>query len=166
MIHSGINIYMTLMLAQVYLRAGDERFHPLLAKAAGLASPTGQWPEAIHPHTLGGCMGDGQHGWAAAEWVMLMRHLFVFEEGERLVIGRGIRRPWLESGEPLSFGPTLTPFGKVTVSIHPQDRLEVRLAAQWYGARRPEVVVAIPGFGCQAMGEPDWRCQLEPHVGP
>ena len=59
---------------------------------ARLASPTGQWPEAIHPQSGGGCMGDGQHGWAAAEWVMMMRNCFVREEGDRLIIGSGIVR--------------------------------------------------------------------------
>ncbi|MCA1765385.1 MAG: hypothetical protein LC633_03905, partial [Desulfobulbaceae bacterium] len=84
MIHSGINIYMTLELAQVYLRAGDLRFRELMDSAADLASPTGQWPEAIHPLTDGGCMGDGQHGWAAAEWLMLIRNMFVMDDGDRL----------------------------------------------------------------------------------
>ena len=63
MIHSGINAYLTLDLAQSLLRKGDPRFVELIRRVAELASPTGQWPEAIHPQTLGGCMGDGQHGW-------------------------------------------------------------------------------------------------------
>ena len=42
MIHSGINIYMTLELAETYLRAGDLRFRTLFKGAAALASPTGQ----------------------------------------------------------------------------------------------------------------------------
>ena len=66
MIHSGINAYLTLDIAQTLLRAGDLRYQELIRNVADLASPTGQWPEAIHPHTKGGCMGDGQHGWAAA----------------------------------------------------------------------------------------------------
>ena len=42
-----------------YLRE-DPRYLELMDTVASLASPTGQWPEAIHPRTLGGCMGDGQ----------------------------------------------------------------------------------------------------------
>ncbi len=81
MIHSGINAYLTLHLAQVRLRAGEvAAAWALMDAVVGLASPTGQWPEAIHPQTFGGCMGDGQHIWAAAEWLMLMRNLFVREE--------------------------------------------------------------------------------------
>jgi GH15 family glucan-1,4-alpha-glucosidase len=53
MIHSGINPYLTLHLAQIYLRAGDDRYVDLIETVARLASPTGQWPEAIHPATKG-----------------------------------------------------------------------------------------------------------------
>ena len=77
MTHSGINPYLTLHLAQVLLRAGDPRYFGLMTAVAELASPTGQWPESIHPNTGGGCMGDGQHVWAAAEWVLMIRNCFV-----------------------------------------------------------------------------------------
>src|SRR5206468_11068170 len=117
MIHSGINAYLTLHLAQVRLRAGDAvGAWALMDAVVALASPTGQWPEAIHPLTTGGCMGDGQHIWAAAEWVMMIRNMFVREEADRLVIGSGLLPQWLEVGSALSFGPTLTPWG--TVSVH------------------------------------------------
>ena len=49
MIHSGLNAYLTLHVAQVLLRAGDPRYLELMDAVAALASPTGQWPEAIHP---------------------------------------------------------------------------------------------------------------------
>jgi hypothetical protein len=58
MTHSGINPYLTLHLAQVLLRAGDPRYFGLMTAVAKLASPTGQWPESVHPRTGGGCMGD------------------------------------------------------------------------------------------------------------
>jgi hypothetical protein len=144
MTHSGINPYLTLHLAQVLLRAGDERFMPLVRRIAELASPTGQWPEAVHPVTLGGCMGDGQHGWAAAEWVLMIRSLFLREEQDRLVIGAGLFPEWLSSGARLRFGPTSTAFGRVTVEID-TDREEPRvtLRARWFD-QAPETVNAIP----------------------
>jgi hypothetical protein len=145
-IHSGINAYLTLGIAQTLLRAGDARYRELVETVAGLSTATGQWPEAIHPQTLGGCMGDGQHGWAAAEWVMMIRNMFVREEGERLVIGSGLFADWFESDEELSFGPTLTPWGAVTVRIS-QPRTEPMLAVdgRWRAAA-PRIDVAIPGF--------------------
>jgi GH15 family glucan-1,4-alpha-glucosidase len=97
MTHSGINPYLTLHLAQVLLRAGDPRYFGLMTAVANLASPTGQWPESIHPRTGGGCMGDGQHVWAAAEWVLMLRNCFVREEGNGLILcsGMGLRRHFL-----------------------------------------------------------------------
>ena len=118
MIHSGVNAYLTLHVAQVLLRAGDLRALDLVDTVAGLASPTGQWPEAIHPKSGGGCMGDGQHIWAAADWALMIRNLFVREEGDKLILGSGLFPRWLKQSEPFSFGPTLTPFGPVSVKLH------------------------------------------------
>ena len=145
-IHSGINPYLTLHLAQVLLRAGDHRFRDLVRTTAGLASPTGQWPEAVHVRTRGGCMGDGHHVWASAEWVLMIRNGFVREEGDRLVLGSGIFPEWLNQPEPLSFGPAPTEFGSISVRIVPQGtRTQVRWAGDWRGAP-PNIDVRLPGF--------------------
>lgn len=117
MIHSGINIYLTLAIAQSLLRAGYKGYEELIYKVAELASSTGQWPEAIHPHTKGGCMGDGQHGWASAEWIMMIRNIFVREDNNEIIIGSGIFAGWIETGETISFGPTPVPGGKVNVTV-------------------------------------------------
>ncbi|HJQ82350.1 MAG TPA: hypothetical protein VJ828_20485 [Lacipirellulaceae bacterium] len=145
-IHSGINAYLTLDIAQTMLRAGDARYRDLVEAVARLASPTGQWPEAIHPQTGGGCMGDGQHGWAAAEWVMMIRSLFVREEGNRLVVGSGLFEEWFGTEEDIYFGPTLTPWGPITVRIV-QSATEPLLTidAHWR-EDAPRVDVEVPGF--------------------
>jgi hypothetical protein len=146
MIHSGVNAYLTLDIAQTLLRAGDARYRDLMEAVARMASPTGQWPEAIHPQSGGGCMGDGQHGWAAAEWVMMIRNLFIREEGDRLIIGSGLFPEWLEGDEEMRFGPTPTPWGEVTVRINPnQSNPTVTLETAWRGAP-PRVDVEISGF--------------------
>ncbi len=144
MTHSGINPYLTLHIAQVLLRAGDVRYRPLVKRVAELASPTGQWPEAIHPNTGGGCMGDGQHGWAAAEWVLMIRSLFVREEDDRLIICPGLFPEWLDSGAMLRFGPTATRFGKVSVQIDPGGRApHVTITGAWH-TQRPCIALGIP----------------------
>lgn len=150
-IHSGINAYLTLHIAQVLLRAGDPRAMDLVQSVADLASPTGQWPEAIHPRTGGGCMGDGQHGWAAAEWVVMMRNLFVREEGQRLVIGAGIPTDWLDRSERLSMGPAPTAFGPLEISIQPaKDSVEVTLRHEWRTPPRA-IDLALPGCRPQTV---------------
>jgi hypothetical protein len=146
MIHSGINAYLTLHVAQVLLRAGDPRYFDLMTSVAKLASPTGQWPEAIHPRTRGGCMGDGQHVWAAAEWVLMIRNCFVREEGNRLILASGIPQDWLSGGEILSFGPAPTSFGSISLSIKPEKD---KILAVWHGAwheKPPCIELRVPGF--------------------
>ena len=147
MIHSGINAYLTLEMAQVLMRADEgERAFELVTAVADLASPTGQWPEAIHPHTRGGCMGDGQHIWAAAEWVLAMRNLFVRPEGDTLVLGQGLPSAWLRPGQTLSLGPAPTLLGVVKVEVVPEVD-DVVVNWEVTGPRAPRAVeVRLPGF--------------------
>lgn len=145
MTHSGINPYLTLHLAQVLLRAGDPRYFELMTAVAKLASPTGQWPESVHPHTGGGCMGDGQHVWAAAEWVLMIRNCFIREENEGLVLCSGIPTTWFDAMQPMSFGPAPTSFGDIHISIKPQgDKILVEWQGQWF-ANEPPIDIKIPG---------------------
>jgi len=151
-IHSGINPYLTLCIAQTLLRNGDVRYQDLIEAVANLASATGQWPEAVHPRSGGGCMGDGQHGWAAAEWVMMMRNLFVREENDRIVIGAGIFPEWLQSsGGQVGFGPTLTPFGSIRVIIDNDKRMpHLKLETVWIG-EPVKVEIQVPGYKRQTV---------------
>ena len=144
--HSGINPYLTLHLAQVLLRAGDPRYFDLMTAVAKLASPTGQWPESVHPRTGGGCMGDGQHVWAAAEWVLVIRNCFVREENERLILCSGIPRAWLEKKEMIYFGPAPTSFGDIQISIKPQGQnILLEWRGQWF-TKEPLIDIQLPGF--------------------
>jgi len=159
MIHSGINPYLTLHLAQVLLRAGDPRYLVLLDAVAGLASPTGQWPEAIHPRTGGGCMGDGQHVWAAAEWVLMLRNCFVREESEKLFLCQGVPARWLAGDAPMRFGPAPTAFGPVSIEVErsaDSGRVTVSWEARWHGAE-PRVEVRLPGYAA-VVAAPGAHC--------
>lgn len=132
MSHSGINPYLTLHMAQVLLRVGDRRYFALMEQLASMASPTGQWPEAMHPGTRGGCMGDGQHVWAAAEWLLMLRNCVVREEGNRLILGSGIPAAWWDGGVTLQHAPTA--FGPIDVSIRRAgDKIRVAWTGQWRG---------------------------------
>jgi len=147
MTHSGINPYLTLHLAQVLLRAGDPRYFALMTAVAKLASSTGQWPESIHPRTGGGCMGDGQHVWAAAEWVLMIRNCFVREENEGLILCSGIPQVWLDKKQVMSLGWAPTSFGDIQISIKPQDDEGVLI--EWHGQwfkKEPIIDIQLPGF--------------------
>ena len=146
MTHSGINPYLTLHLAQVLLRANDPRYFGLMDAVAKLASPTGQWPESVHPRTGGGCMGDGQHVWAAAEWVLMIRSCFVREEGNGLILCSGIPQDWLKSKQPIAFGPAPTSFGDIKISIiHQETNILVEWHGEWF-ADEPPIDIQLPGF--------------------
>lgn len=146
MTHSGINPYLTLHLAQVLLRAGDPKYFGLMEAVAKLASPTGQWPESIHPNTGGGCMGDGQHVWAAAEWVLMIRNCFVREENDGLILCSGIPQIWLDTKQVMSFGPAPTSFGIIQITIKPQDlNVLIEWQSEWFGDE-PDINIDLPGF--------------------
>ena len=164
MIHAGINPYLTLHMSQVLLRAGDPRYLELMDTVAALATSTGQWPEAIHPRTHGGCMGDGQHVWAAAEWVLMVRNCFVREEAERLIIGSGIPARWLQPETPVSFGPAPTSFGPVSVSVSTGMDASERISVSWQGswhAEAPAIEVRVPGYHPLIAGPGQTSVELE-----
>ncbi len=146
MSHSGINPYLTLHIAQVLLRAGDKRYFRLMKGIADLASPTGQWPEAVHPITKGGCMGDGQHAWGAAEWLMMVRNCFVREEEKegKLILCSGIPVEWLRQTDTISFGPTSTIYGEISLKLkaHPEGII-VEWDAKWHN-QEPTIEINFP----------------------
>ncbi len=148
MVHSGINAYLSLDVAQTLLRAGDAAgFWEIVQTVASIASPTGQWPEAVHPRTHGGCMGDGQHGWAAAEWVMAMRNMFVREERDALILGSGLPKAWIDADTDLEFGPTATPWGTVTLDVFKQGSARLaQITTHLRDSRPPRLRIEISGF--------------------
>jgi hypothetical protein len=129
MIHSGINAYLSLHVAQVFLKAGyREEFIKILEKVKELASPTGQWPEAIHPITKGGCMGDGEHIWATAEWIMAIKNAFVIEEKNKVILFRGVPKSWLIENKKISIDNIATGFGVVNLEATLKDgEIEVKI---------------------------------------
>ena len=93
-------------------------------------------------------MGDGQHVWAAAEWVMMIKNCFIREEEEEklLILCSGIPQHWIEPGKEISFGPVLTPFGKVFVLVCAgHDKVTVEWKAEWF-ADEPVVDICLRGF--------------------
>jgi hypothetical protein len=163
MIHSGLNPYLSLHCAEVLLRAGSNRWQPIVERVAALASSTGQWPEAVHPQTGVGCMGDGQHVWASAEWMMMMCTMFVREEGDHLIIGQGIPAHWIKSGR-MSIGPVYTSFGAVNVDILPEKGgVGVKIEACW--RKKPQkVYLRIPAAAEALELEPQPRMEAEVQV--
>jgi hypothetical protein len=118
-IHSGMNIYLTLQIAHSFLYSGNrEEFWEIFNSVLSMATPTFNYPEAIHPLTGGGIMGDGHHGWAAAEIVSAFRDA-VYEKnyGDELILLRGIPGNWFEDGKEFRISNVPVPSGNISIYI-------------------------------------------------
>ena len=117
-IHCGGNAYLTAQLARAMQCLGDARWLALLAGILAHASPTWTWPEAIHPHTGGGCMGDGDHGWPCAEVLSLVRQALVREQAGRILLLPNAPEAWWAGGL-LALTEAPTPAGWISFSLAP-----------------------------------------------
>jgi len=119
-IHTGGNAYLTAQLARAMQCLGDPRWLGLLEGILAHASPTWTWPEAIHPRTGGGCMGDGDHGWACADVLSLVRLALVREQaGVVLLLPNAPEAWWAGREMALDGAPTVA--GRVSFSLAPGD---------------------------------------------
>ena len=135
--HTGLSTYLTLQLAAVELRAGDGRCLDRLAWLLEVASPTWTWPEAVHPHLGGGCMGDGHHRWASAELLTFVRDLLVREvsgvDGPAVAVASLIPQGWYGQGWEVHDAPTA--HGRVSYAV------------RWHGDRVALLWEVVPHEG-------------------
>jgi hypothetical protein len=155
-IHSGKNPYLTLQIAQAWLYAGErERFWNMFSNVLRHASPTLNYPEAIHPLTGGGTMGDGHHGWAAAEVALSLRGAFVREMWTQdndiplLILLGGVPRHWFLPGRNFTIRHAPVPGGVVSLRAECTEevlRLEIEYEKRSEGGAE-RWSVQIPGGG-------------------
>jgi hypothetical protein len=129
--HTGLGTYLTLQLAAVELRAGDRRCLDRLTWMLDAATPTWTWPEAIHPRLDGGCMGDGHHGWAAAELLNFVRDLLVREVAGGVALASLVPDAWYGQGWEVHDAPTAA--GRVSYAV------------RWHGDRAALLWDVAPG---------------------
>ena len=90
--------YITVDWAMCYLLRDDlEMFFRLFDGYVAHASPTNGWTEEIFLDTRQGT-GDMPHGWAAAQFVHLLRNSLVYEDNDVLHLCWGAREDWLNNG--------------------------------------------------------------------
>jgi len=158
MFHTGVNIYLTCQIAQCLLRAGDADAWRMIDYVLDLSSATDTWPEAVHPITMGGSMGDGHHGWAAADWLLLARNLIFFEGDDRLNITPIARDTWYAPGATIAVEKAPTYRGSVAFEISAQgDEVTFAHTCSLSGAKRfewhlPFDIVIAEGVGAVAEG--------------
>ncbi|MCR9142644.1 MAG: hypothetical protein NXI24_10365 [bacterium] len=142
-IHSGYNVYLSIQVAQCMLRLGEvSKARKILKDVLKRRTDLWTYPEAIHPHTGGGVMGDGYHGWAFAEILLLLRE-FVLRRADSatLQIFPGMRARELFDAD-LEFGPFPFEGAKITI----RGRLS---------AKRGELKIEAPGFAATEISHID-----------
>lgn len=147
--HTGLGTYLTLHVAFAELLAGDRRALDRLDWYVANATSTWTWPEAIHPRVPGGCMGDGHHGWAAADFLSFVRTMLVRETDEGIALASMIPERWYGQGIEVHDAPTR--FGTLSFAV------------RWHGTRPallwelephdPSVAVVLT---CPGL-DPAWR---------
>lgn len=147
-IHSGFNPYLTMQLAHAELWLGNVarawEFARTILRQSG--SPY-SLPEAIHPRTLGGAMGDGHHGWAAAEIILFLRDALIDDRGEDLVLLEGAGPIFGEGPFDLKLQRTPTRFGPCDVAMRSESegRLELTIRGKFFHGHAPSrIVVHLP----------------------
>jgi hypothetical protein len=165
-IHSGYNPYLTLHLAHGFLITGEiERAWDIAETVLKQATATGTYPEAIHPFTGGGTMGDGHHGWAAAEIVMFLRDCLVRENGNILEFFTNDRGRLIKRGTPCSFRDVPTLFGRIGVEIvyTSSDKCVISFSNKFFKDAAPEAVsIRLPFEVAEIIaGNPDYIYSLE-----
>ncbi|BDR91845.1 hypothetical protein [Vulcanisaeta souniana] len=91
--------YLTMNLAHSWAILGDrERVNRYLTWIVNHASPTYGWAEGISIITGRGGQGDAPHGWAAADFIMLIRDLVVNDSFETPILLRGMPMDLLRRG--------------------------------------------------------------------
>ncbi|MBW8890003.1 MAG: hypothetical protein JF616_19785 [Fibrobacteres bacterium] len=159
-VHTGLNPYLTVQLARALMSRGDARWFGLLEALLERATPTWTWPEAIHPRVHGGCMGDGDHGWAAAEFLNLVRDMLVNDRGGIVRLAEAIPARWYKPGMHTEATGAPTRFGTVNFTLR-QGPVAGHLS--WTVRRAPHQPAAPLYFNLPlASGlAPEFPCPVE-----
>lgn len=133
--HSGWGTYLNMRLAGCRIANGLEGGWEAMRWLLDHASPTYNWPEAIHPHSGGGSAGDGHHGWASAEWLMLVRALLLHDAGETLRLTPALPEEWLRLPGKIEVACAPTIFGKLSYTVEWDEggrNVSLQLAPDWH----------------------------------
>ena len=130
---TGLSPAATLALAGVELAAGDARCLARLRWLVEVSGPTFTWPDALHPTSRTGTVGEGHSMVAAAAFATFVRRLLVDEDaahGAGLAILRVLPEEWRGQGIEVHDAPT--DFGTLSYAV------------RWHG-ERPALLWDVTG---------------------
>jgi hypothetical protein len=128
--------YQASFSAHVWLYGGNpDKAIDYLYAFANHATPTRVWREeqSLSSTYNSDICGDMPHNWSSAEFIRLVRHLLVFERGQKLELLPGLAQEWKQVGKRVWLDRTPTRFGDLS--------LEAR-----FGEQQCEVQVEYSAF--------------------
>jgi hypothetical protein len=109
--------YITADLAMCHLLRNElSVFYRLFNGYVAHASPTNAWIEEIFLDSRLGT-GDMPHGWAAAQFVHLLRNCLVYEDGNSLELCWGVQPDWLTDGAQIEAKDAPTQYGRIQFAL-------------------------------------------------
>lgn len=138
--HAGFGTYLTMHIAQCYIGQRSQVAVEILNWLLSVMQSTYTWPEAIHPRTLGGTIGDGHHGWAAADFILLLRNMLFMEENNRLIITPVLPLNWLKKKEKITVRQAPTYFGVLEYTIEINSPKELILNLKTDFDKKPKFI--------------------------
>ncbi|HAR63026.1 MAG: hypothetical protein DKM50_01520 [Candidatus Margulisiibacteriota bacterium] len=130
--HSGYGTYLTTHFIEAHIYLRSQRAIEILDWLVDVATDTYTWPESINPTTMGGCIGDGHHGWAAADYLVTIRNIFFFEEDNRLVLMPVVPRRWFKPNNPISVSNAPSYFGRINYTAFvDKNKLKIVIENQY-----------------------------------
>ncbi len=115
--HAALGTYLSLHVAHGHLFQRNPEAWKIIRWVLQHASPTFTWAEGLHPITRRGGMGDGHHGWAAADFVLAVRDALLFEEDDHLVITPVLPEDWTAENNVIKVEGAASYFGDVSYTI-------------------------------------------------
>lgn len=128
---NGIWVYYGGFLAETYLKRGEgKKAADVLYAMANHASPVATWPEEQMPVGKGRrTVGDYPHTWASSTMLRLVVRLLALEDGDDLILFRGLPSEWLQPGNNTELRGIATRFGRVYLKLRvSEDGQEVQLS--------------------------------------
>ena len=83
-----------------------------------------QWPEVVNSdERLPTIFGDMPHTWVSAQYISALMSLFVYEEGDTLVLAAGIPEEWAQAQGGVAVQGVYTHFGRMGLRLLGKDNM-------------------------------------------
>lgn len=91
------------------------------------------------------------HGWVSSEFFLLLRDLWLYEDGETLVLGQGMSAEWLQQGSNLQILNMPSAFGPVDFKVFLPEINKIELEVAFHAAGRlpRQLQICLPWPGTE-----------------